>query len=159
LEGSEESDGLILVAREHPAINAAVRAVVARGVPVVCLTSDLPSSGRTAYVGSDQFASGSAAGWFCGRFLPRSVPGKVLFVYSVPFRCQLDREQGFRQVLRTEFAGLTIDEKVSSDESAPISAGTGRPRRSTMFRGRTWASAERLRPRHWSERPCLSDTS
>jgi LacI family transcriptional regulator len=120
LEASEVSDGLILVAREHPAINAAVRAVVARGVPVVCLTSDLPSSGRTAYVGSDQFASGSAAGWFCGRFLPRAVPGKVLFVYSVPFRCQLDREQGFRQVLRTEFAGLTIDEKVSSDESADI---------------------------------------
>lgn len=47
LEASEEVDGLILVAREHPAINAAVRAVVAKGVPVVCLTSDLPSSGRT----------------------------------------------------------------------------------------------------------------
>ena len=120
LEASEAVDGLILVAREHPAINAAVRAVVARGVPVVCLTSDLPSSGRTAYVGSDQFASGSTAGWICGRFLPREVPGKVLFVCSVPFRCQLDREQGFRQVLRSEFAGLIIDEKVSSDESADV---------------------------------------
>ena len=120
LEASEEVDGLILVAREHPAINAAVRAVVAKGVPVVCLTSDLPSSGRTAYVGSDQFASGSTAGWFCGRFLPREVPGKVLFVCSVPFRCQLDREQGFRQVLRSEFAGLIIDEKVSSDESSDV---------------------------------------
>lgn len=120
LEASEEVDGLILVAREHPAINAAVRTVVARGVPVVCLTSDLPSSGRTAYVGSDQFASGSMAGWFCGRFLPRAVPGKVLFVCSVPFRCQLDREQGFRQVLRSEFADLIIDEKVSSDESADV---------------------------------------
>jgi LacI family transcriptional regulator len=120
LEASEEVDGLILVAREHPAINAAVRAVVARGVPVVCLTSDLPSSGRTAYVGSDQFASGSTAGWLCGRFLPRAKPGKVLFVCSVPFRCQLDREQGFRQVLRSEFADLIIDEKVSSDESADV---------------------------------------
>ena len=120
MEASEKSDGLILVAREHPAINAAVRAVVAKGVPVVCLTSDLPSSGRTAYVGSDQFASGSTAGWFCGRFLPRLEFGKVLLVASVPFRCQLDREQGFRQVLRAEFAGLSIDEKVSSDESADI---------------------------------------
>ena len=115
-----DADGLILVAREHPAINAAVRSASAKGVPVICLTSDLPSSTRTAYVGSDQFASGATAGWFCGRMLPRETAGKVLFVYSVPFRCQLDREQGFRQVLRTEFPTLTIDEKVSSDESIDV---------------------------------------
>ena len=41
-------------------------------------------------------------------------------VSSVPFRCQLDREQGFRQILRSEFSSLTIDEKVSSDESPEI---------------------------------------
>lgn len=115
-----DSDGIILVAREHPAINSAVRNAVSKGVPVVCLTSDLPSSGRTAYVGVDQFASGSTAGWLSGRLLLRGAPGKTLFVCSVPFRCQLDREQGFRQVLRSEFPMLSIDEKVSSDESADV---------------------------------------
>jgi LacI family transcriptional regulator len=114
------ADALILVAREHPAINAAVRSVTARGTPVVCLTTDLPSSTRTVYVGSDQFASGATAGWFCGRMLPKGQEGKVLFVYSVPFRCQLDREQGFRQVLRTEFPALTIDERVGSNESVEV---------------------------------------
>ncbi len=44
----------------------------------------------------------------------------MLFVCSVPFRCQLDREQGFRQVLRSEFPLLSIDEKVSSDESIEV---------------------------------------
>ena len=117
---AEGADGLVLVAREHPAVNRAVQGVVARGVPVVCLTSDLPSSGRTAFVGSDQFASGSTAGWFCGRLMPRHPPGRVLFVGSVPFRCQLDREQGFRQVLRSEFPMLSIEEKVSSDESVEV---------------------------------------
>jgi LacI family transcriptional regulator len=117
---AEDSDGLILVAREHPAINNAVRDVIRKGTPVICLTSDLPSSGRTAYVGSDQFASGATAGWLCGQFLPQNVAQKVLLVSSVPFRCQLDREQGFRQVLRSEFPSLTIDEKVNSDESPDI---------------------------------------
>ena len=115
-----EYDGIILVAREHPAINNAVRDETRNGTPVICLTSDLPSSGRTAYVGSDQFASGATAGWLCGRFLPRETPQNVLLVSSVPFRCQLDRELGFRQVLRSEFPWLTINEKVSSDESPDV---------------------------------------
>ncbi|OYZ97354.1 MAG: hypothetical protein B7X99_14195 [Rhizobiales bacterium 17-65-6] len=115
-----DSDGLILVAREHAAINRAVKSVVDKGVPVVCLTSDLPTSGRTAYVGPDQYASGSTAGWFCGRLIPPGLVGRVLFVCSVPFRCQLDREQGFRQVLRSEFPMLSIDEKVGSDESVEV---------------------------------------
>ena len=115
-----KADGLILVAREHPAINDAVRQSTAKGVPVICLTTDLPSSGRTAYVGSDQYASGATAGWLCGRMLPKGIAGRVLFVYSVPFRCHQDREQGFRHVLRSEFPGLEIDEKVSSDESVDV---------------------------------------
>ncbi len=119
-DSAKEAAGLILVAREHPAINAAVRSVVGRNIPVVCLTSDLPSSGRTAYVGSDQFASGATAGWYCGRMSNRVEQGRVLFVYSVPFRCQLDREQGFRQVLRCEFSHLAIDERVASNESVDI---------------------------------------
>ena len=115
-----KGDGIILVAREHPAINDAVRHTTAKGVPVICLTTDLPSSGRTAYVGSDQYASGATAGWLCGRMLPKGFTGRVLFVYSVPFRCHQDREQGFRHVLRSEFPGLEIDEKVSSDESVDV---------------------------------------
>ncbi len=115
-----ESDGIILVARDHLAINDAVRDSTANGVPVICLTTDLPSSGRTAYVGSDQYASGATAGWLCGRMLPTAGTGRVLFIYSVPFRCHQDREQGFRHVLRTEFAHLTIDEKVSSNESIEV---------------------------------------
>lgn len=117
---SADADGLLLVAREHPAVNRAVREVTSKGIPVVCLTSDLPASGRTAYVGPDQYASGSTAGWFCGRLIPRDQAGRVLFVCSVPFRCQLDREQGFRQVLRTDYPMLSIEERVGSDESVEV---------------------------------------
>ncbi|TPL74080.1 substrate-binding domain-containing protein [Mesorhizobium sp. B2-3-14] len=117
---AETSDGIILVAREHPAINDAVRAATGRGLPVICLTTDLPLSGRAAYVGSDQYVSGATAAWLCGRMLPRGTAGKVLFVCSVPFRCHQDREQGFRHVLRSEFSTLAIDERVSSNESIEV---------------------------------------
>ena len=119
-QSSAECDGIILVAREHPAISNAVRAVTRRNVPVVCLTTDLPASGRTAYVGADQYSSGATAGWFCGRMHPQGTPGQVLFICSVPFRCHQDREQGFRQSLRSEFPQLAISEKVSSDESIEV---------------------------------------
>lgn len=42
------ADGIILVAREHPAYNRAVRKLVSLDVPTVCLTTDLPSSRRSA---------------------------------------------------------------------------------------------------------------
>jgi LacI family transcriptional regulator len=119
LSVAEDCDGLILVARDERPVSRAVRDLVDKGLPVVCLTSDLPSSGRTAYVGSDQYAAGTTAAWLCGRMAQQS-GNRVLLVYSVPFRCQLDRESGFRQCLRSTFPNLTIDERVSSNENVDV---------------------------------------
>ncbi|HMG51633.1 MAG TPA: LacI family DNA-binding transcriptional regulator, partial [Inquilinus sp.] len=78
-------DGLLLVAREHFAINRAVQ--TAGGTPVVCLTTDLPGSGRTAYVGMDQERAGSTAAWLMGRLTARR-QGRIVLVASAPYRCQ-----------------------------------------------------------------------
>ena len=53
VEDGLSSDGVLLVAREHPAINRAVRRLRSEDIPVICLTTDLPSSRRSAYVGND----------------------------------------------------------------------------------------------------------
>jgi LacI family transcriptional regulator len=112
---AENADGLVLVAREDLMINRAVRAVVARGVAVVCITTDLPGSNRLAYVGNDQASAGATAGYLMGRVLGgRS--GKVLLVCSAPYRCQEERELGFRRILRSEFTRLNVDEHVSSND-------------------------------------------
>ncbi|MEZ5450020.1 MAG: substrate-binding domain-containing protein [Thiolinea sp.] len=65
-----EADGIILVAPDYPAINRAVRNLVDQGTPVVCLTTDLPNSGRSAYIGNDQHAAGSVAAHLIGKALP-----------------------------------------------------------------------------------------
>lgn len=114
-EKGQAADGVIVVAREHPAVNSAVRMLVGKGVPVVCFTTDLPSSRRSAYVGNDQHAAGSIAGLLIGKALPAS-DSRILLVASASFRCQLEREMGFRWTLRSNFPHLTIDERVISDE-------------------------------------------
>ena len=111
----EISDGLILIAREHPAINGAVRTMRRNGLPVVCLTTDLPSSRRSAYIGNDQYAAGSVAAQLIGQALPKSEQN-ILIVMSVPFRCQMEREMGFRRVLRSTYPHLHLKEKVISDD-------------------------------------------
>ncbi|MCL4068397.1 substrate-binding domain-containing protein [Pseudomonas sp. GX19020] len=114
-QGGCDSDGVIVVAREHPAINAALRKLGGQGVPVVCLTSDLPSSRRAAYVGNDQYAAGSVAAFLIGSRLSQS-RASILIVSSVPFRCQKERVMGFRRVLRSEFPHLRVQEQVIAND-------------------------------------------
>ncbi len=112
---AEECDGLVIVAREDLTINRAIRNVIARKKPVICLTTDLPASGRAVFVGSDQIAAGSTAACLMGRTLGRRA-GKILLVYSLPYRAQEERELGFRRVLRSEFSELQIDDRVNSND-------------------------------------------
>jgi LacI family transcriptional regulator, galactose operon repressor len=112
---AEGANGLVIVAREDLAINRTIREVAAHGIPVVCATTDLPNSGRLAYVGSDQASAGGTAAYLMGRVLgPRR--GKILLVCSAPYRCQEERELGFRRVLRSEFSQLQIEERVHSND-------------------------------------------
>jgi LacI family transcriptional regulator len=112
-----EVDGLVLVAREDLMVNRAVRNVVTRKIPVICLTTDLPTTGRHAFVGSDPTAAGSTAAFLMGQAIGGR-EGKVLLVYSAPYRVQEERELGFRRVLRSEFLRLTVDERVNSNDDS-----------------------------------------
>lgn len=114
------ADGLVVVAREHASINRAIRALRVRGVPVVCITTDLPTSNRSAYVGSDQASAGATAAYLMGRALGER-QGRILLVISAAYRCQEDREIGFRRVLRAEFGGLSVDERINSNDEMALS--------------------------------------
>lgn len=109
------SDGVVVIAHEHPVFNNAIRKLESKSVPVVCLTTDLPSSRRSAYVGNDQYASGSVAGHLIGNALPKD-KNKILLVMSLAFRCQQEREMGFRRVLRADFPHLKIEDRLTSDD-------------------------------------------
>ena len=114
---AETADGLIIVVREDLMINRAIRNVIARKVPVICLTTDLPTTGRAAYVGSDQASAGSTAAHLMGQLIGGR-DGKILLVYSAPYRAQEERELGFRRVLRAAFSHLDIDDRVNNNDDS-----------------------------------------
>ena len=117
---AQSSQGLVVVARENLTINRAIRSAVARGVPVVCLTTDLPNSNRTCYVGSDQITAGAQAALLMGRML-RGQAGEIVLVISSRYRSQEERERGFRRVLRSDFPGLRVVERVNSNDELEFS--------------------------------------
>ncbi|NTH16605.1 LacI family transcriptional regulator [Agrobacterium rhizogenes] len=118
-QAAESADAIVVVAREDLIVSRSLRAV-SKKIPVVCMTTDLPNSGRASYVGNDQINAGSAAAHLMGRLIGEKV-GKVLIVISAPYRVQEERELGFRRVLRAEFAHLEIDDRVNSNDDADYS--------------------------------------
>jgi LacI family transcriptional regulator len=89
-------------------------------MPVVTLASDLPGTGRLAYVGIDNRGAGRVAGELMGRFLG-DAGGKVLVMTGMhDFLGHEERESGFRSVLRRRFPNCDIVETVESREQSAV---------------------------------------
>jgi LacI family transcriptional regulator len=127
-------DGLVLVAREDSRIIRAARAVKRRNIPIVCLATDLPSSARHGFVGSDERAAGAAAAELFGNLLRRR-DSEVLFVACGTYKAAWNREDGFRSALADSYPTLHVrhridvrnDPSVSHDEVMKHISSHGTP--------------------------------
>ena len=98
------TDGVALVALDHPVVRAALGRLIASGCPVVTLISDIHGVQRLAYAGIDNGQAGRLAGYVLGRFIARIPQPKVaFFAGSLAYRGHQEREMGFRQILAEEF--------------------------------------------------------
>ncbi len=114
-----QCDALVLMVQEHPLVRAAIEELVAAGICVVTLVSDVQARGRSHFVGIDNVAAGRTAanllGGFCGQ---RSGPVGVV-MGSRSLRDHADRLFGFRQVMEVEHPRLDLlTPLVGHDESA-----------------------------------------
>jgi LacI family transcriptional regulator len=119
------SHGVLLKAPNLPAVVEAVGRLVDRGIPVITLVTDLPSSRRLAYVGLDNRAAGETAAYLLAQWLgagPRI--GVLVSMSSVHFRGEAEREVGFRAVLRSTGSRMSVH---------TISEGQGVPERTADF--------------------------
>ncbi|TFL19266.1 LacI family DNA-binding transcriptional regulator [Jannaschia formosa] len=99
-------DGVAVFGPETPSVRDAVRRARGRGLAVVALVSDLPSSPRNHFVGIDNVRAGRTAAQLMGRFVPR--PGRVLVLTGSRLaRDHLERRQGFDQVI-ADFPGMEV---------------------------------------------------
>ena len=96
-----KADGLMLYAEEHPEVREAVAALTEAGTPVVSMVTDIPDSGRIAYVGIDNERAGRTAGFLTARMTRRTGPVVVL-TGNLGMRAHAERLAGFRAGLLHE---------------------------------------------------------
>jgi LacI family transcriptional regulator len=120
--GARGTHGLFLKAPDEPEIASAVDRVVARGIPVVTLVTDVPNCRRAAYVGMDNRAAGETAAYLIGEWLGGAKVKILATLSSNRFRGEEEREIGFRRALRTRYPDLGI---VEASEGLGIDQRTG----------------------------------
>lgn len=99
----KDMDGVAVVATDSAIVRAALAELRDKGVAVVTLVSDLPSSRRQHFIGIDNVQAGRTAASLLGRFC-RGRPGRIVLVAgSMLVRDHAERRLGFEQVLRAEF--------------------------------------------------------
>lgn len=92
-------DAVVTVGCDVPEVARAINGLADRGVRVITIISDVPSSRREAYVGQDNYAAGRTAARMMAGFASGGA-GKVgIFLGHYQFRHLMDRMAGFRQTL------------------------------------------------------------
>ena len=112
---------------DHPVVREAIREVVAGGVPVLTLVSDISNVPRLGYVGIDNRAAGRLAGHLLGRFMQPRGREIALFAGSLSYRGHEEREMGFRHILAEEYPHLKVVElrEVRDDTERAYSEARG----------------------------------
>jgi len=114
------SHGVLLKGPDVPEVAEAGQRLVTAGIPVVTLVTDVPASGRLAYVGIDNRAAGATAAYLIGQWLG-DAPGDVLVTLSRSvFRGEEEREMGFRATLRDR--ALVVVPDTDGLDASPVSA-------------------------------------
>ncbi len=102
------SHGICLKARNLPAIRDAVDNLIASGIPVVTLVTDILPSQRTAYVGLDNHSAGRTAAFLIAQTVGQTT-GTILATRSnARFQGEEARETAFRETLGTLCPNLHI---------------------------------------------------
>ena len=100
-------DGLVITPINHPLVIDRIRELSQAGFPVITANSDLPDSGRIAYVGSDYFKSGETAAGILNMLCAGRA--KIGVVMGSPLvLCHSERVAGFCRRIREAYNDLEI---------------------------------------------------
>jgi LacI family transcriptional regulator len=109
------SMGVILKAPDEPEINDAIGRLHDAGIPVVTLVTDIPLSGRVAYVGIDNRAAGATAAYLIDQWLGADGDAILMALSRSAFRGEEEREMGFRATMRERAGGRALTEATDTD--------------------------------------------
>jgi len=99
--------GLVITPINHQIVIDRVKELTESGFPVVTANSDIPNSGRLAYVGSDYYKSGETAAGIMNMICAGDA--KVGIVMGSPLvLCHSERVAGFTRRIEEEYTGIKI---------------------------------------------------
>ena len=114
-----KSDGVGLVAADHPVISQAIADLAAHGTPTLALLTNLTAPACRGYVGMDFWKIGRVAGWAIAHLCKE--PGKVgVVIGSHRYLSQEANEIGLRSYFRQHASGFKVLEPVASLEDAGL---------------------------------------
>jgi LacI family transcriptional regulator, galactose operon repressor len=117
---STNGQAVAVYGEEDPAVIDAITTVTVRGIPVVALVSDIPTSPRLAYVGVDHYSAGRTAAYFMEAMAPVAGPVLVL-CHSLRYRAHAQRVSGFRDRINDRGRGLTVAKVLEGLDDRPLS--------------------------------------
>jgi LacI family transcriptional regulator len=103
---SEKVDGIIIFPSSPQTLRAAIRRASRAHIPVVCVATDAPSSGRLGMVAIDTLASGSIAADLMGRFLAGRTGSVAVTVFDMAITEHAEKYAAFESTLRAFYPNL-----------------------------------------------------
>jgi LacI family transcriptional regulator len=112
--------GVAVVALDHPAVREAIDGLIDRGVEVVTLVSDVPTSRRSRFIGIDNPSAGRTAATLMGRFAGAKRGPVALIAGSLALRDHAERQFGFQQVITADYPDLVVLPAVEGRDNSDI---------------------------------------
>lgn len=103
----KEINGLVIAPYNHPKVASKLKEITESGIPVVTTNTDIPNSGRIAYVGSDYFLSGETAGGLM-TIVTGGNANVGIVTGSLNVLCHSERIAGFKHNIEETNQGIKI---------------------------------------------------
>ncbi len=105
---SEKVDGIIIFPSSPQTLRPFIRRAARAHIPVVCVATDAPSSGRLGIVAVDTLASGSIAADLMGRFLAGRQGSIAITVFDMAITEHAEKYGAFESTLKSFYPNLQL---------------------------------------------------
>lgn len=111
-----DTEGVGVIATDHPRIQASIDRLSEGGVPVVTLASDVLSARKSSYVGIDNFAAGRTAAQLIDMAAGKTKGSVAVFTGSPEFHGHRERERGFQSYIAERSPNLSVVPTIETSE-------------------------------------------
>lgn len=113
----EGINGLVLTPVNCREMADKLNELIAKGIPVVTINTDIPSVKRMAYIGCDYVTSGCVAGELMG-MMSNGLPEQAVVVLgSRKVLAQDQRLRGLKKILKKDFPNISVVKVLENEES------------------------------------------